>query len=159
MRIRIAAAVLGVAVLGTPAVAQSKDEDKKGQAGYEEAISHAIKHGDYQPHQERYLRAYDDYADQLGVQAAGRNIVLFGLLTEKGVKDAPKGEVVKDAEMFEAALAAPAEITVPTETTTATTTTSYSGVTSSSTVMCESGGDYSANTGNGYYGGYQFDSG
>ena len=25
--------------------------------------------------------------------------------------------------------------------------------------MCESGGDYSANTGNGYYGGYQFDSG
>jgi hypothetical protein len=27
------------------------------------------------------------------------------------------------------------------------------------TVMCESGGDYSANTGNGYYGGYQFDSG
>lgn len=30
---------------------------------------------------------------------------------------------------------------------------------SNSTVMCESGGDYSANTGNGYYGGYQFDSG
>jgi hypothetical protein len=25
--------------------------------------------------------------------------------------------------------------------------------------MCESGGDYSANTGNGFYGGYQFDSG
>ncbi|MGH2955097.1 MAG: transglycosylase family protein [Solirubrobacterales bacterium] len=33
-----------------------------------------------------------------------------------------------------------------------------SGGVSSSTVMCESGGDYSINTGNGYYGGYQFDS-
>jgi hypothetical protein len=28
-----------------------------------------------------------------------------------------------------------------------------------SVVQCESGGDYAANTGNGYYGGYQFDSG
>lgn len=39
----------------------------------------------------------------------------------------------------------------------ATTTYSGGGV-SNSTVMCESGGDYAANTGNGYYGGYQFDS-
>ena len=32
------------------------------------------------------------------------------------------------------------------------------GGSSNSTVMCESGGDYGANTGNGYYGGWQFDS-
>lgn len=36
---------------------------------------------------------------------------------------------------------------------------SYSGGVGGSTVQCESGGDYAANTGNGYYGGYQFDSG
>jgi hypothetical protein len=35
---------------------------------------------------------------------------------------------------------------------------SYEAVPASSTVECESGGDYSANTGNGYYGGWQFDS-
>jgi hypothetical protein len=34
---------------------------------------------------------------------------------------------------------------------------SYGGGEGGSTVQCESGGDYSANTGNGYYGGYQFD--
>lgn len=34
----------------------------------------------------------------------------------------------------------------------------YSSGVSNSTVMCESGGDYAADTGNGYYGGYQFDS-
>jgi hypothetical protein len=158
MRIRIAATALGVALLGIPSVAHSKDENQKGKAGYEEAIGHAVKNGDYQPHEERYLRAYDDYADALGVQAAGRNIVIYGLLTKQGEKPAPKDEVVKDAEMFEAALAAPAETTaVPAESTT-TTTTSYSA-TGNSTVMCESGGDYAANTGNGYFGGYQFDSG
>jgi hypothetical protein len=34
----------------------------------------------------------------------------------------------------------------------------YSGGVGNATVQCESSGDYSANTGNGYYGGYQFDS-
>jgi hypothetical protein len=42
-----------------------------------------------------------------------------------------------------------AEYAAPSETYTAA---------ASSTVMCESGGDYAANTGNGYFGGYQFDS-
>ena len=37
--------------------------------------------------------------------------------------------------------------------------TGYSGGAAPSVVQCESGGDYSINTGNGYYGGYQFDSG
>lgn len=32
------------------------------------------------------------------------------------------------------------------------------GYVNSGTVQCESGGDYGINTGNGYYGGYQFDS-
>lgn len=34
----------------------------------------------------------------------------------------------------------------------------YAAGAGGSTVQCESGGDYSANTGNGYYGGWQFDS-
>jgi hypothetical protein len=159
MRNRIAAAVAGIALFGVPAVALAKDEDKKGQPGYEEAINHGLETGDYKSHEERYLRAYKRYADAFGVEAAGRNIVLFGMLTEKGEKPAPEAEVVKDAEMFEAAVAAPAETTeVPVEAT-AETTTTYSGGAGNSTVQCESGGDYSANTGNGYYGGYQFDSG
>jgi Transglycosylase-like domain len=157
MRNRIAAAALGVALLGMPAAAQSKDENKEALAGYEEAVRHALKHGDYEKYEQDYLRAYDEYSDAFGVEAAGRNIVLFGEFTDKGEKPAAKAEVTKDTAMFEASLAAPAETTVPAEST--TTTSTYSSGTSSSTVACESGGDYAANTGNGYYGGYQFDSG
>jgi len=157
MRTRIAAAVAGVALLGIPAAAQAKEEN--GEAGYEQAVNHALENGDYQPHEERYLRLYDRYSDAFGVRSAGRNIVIFGLNAEDGVKEAPRSEVEGDADMFEASLSAPAETTpaetyVPAE----STTTTYSGA-ATGTVMCESGGDYSANTGNGYFGGYQFDSG
>jgi len=158
MRNRIIAAALGFALIGVPAVAQAKDENKKALAGYEEAVRHALKNGEYEKYEQAYLRAYDKYSDSFGVEAAGRNIVLFGEFTDQGEKPAAKAEVTKDTAMFEASLAAPAETTttVPAE---STTTTSYSRGAGNSTVMCESGGDYSANTGNGYYGGYQFDSG
>ena len=60
--------------------------------------------------------------------------------------------------MFKAALAARRRDHGPDRG--ATATTSYSGGASSEhSRLCESGGDYAANTGNGYYGGYQFDSG
>lgn len=115
---------------------------------------------------DNYLRLYDKYADNYGVQDAGRNIVLFGYRKADGsVKVAPEEEVRTDNQTFRAALAPQPEPVVYEETTyestepveTATTATTSS--TSSGTVACESGGDYSANTGNGYYGGYQFDSG
>jgi Transglycosylase-like domain len=152
MRNRIAAAALGLALMGVPAVAHAEDN---GAAGYERAIKSALEHGDYKPYQKRYLRLYDKFADEFGVQSAGRNVVLFGALTKSGVHDAGRNRVVTDADEFAAALnPAPAETTGATTTTTTTTTSAASG-----TVACESGGDYSADTGNGYYGGYQFDSG
>jgi hypothetical protein len=150
MRKRIAAVALGAAMLAVPATVNA---DNDGQAGYEKAIKAGLENGDYKPYEKRYLRLYDRFADEFGVQSAGRNVVLFGALTESGVHEASRNRVTTDADEFAAALIPP-EVT---ETTT-TTTSSYSGGAATSTVMCESGGDYAANTGNGYYGGYQFDS-
>ena len=158
MRNRIAAAVLGVALVGVPTVAQAKNEDKKGMPGYEEAVKHGLDHGDYKPHQERYLRLYLKFADEFGVTEAGRNIVIFGVESKDGVRDATQERVEKSSAYFESALNPPAAVETTATTESVTTTTTYSGV-GNSTVQCESGGDYSANTGNGYYGGYQFDSG
>ena len=158
MRNRITAAVLGIALVGVPTVAQAKNENKEALAGYEEAVRHALKKGEYEKYEQDYLRAYDKYSDSFGVEAAGRNLVLFGALTKEGEQPAAKAEVTKDTAMFEGSLAAPAETTttVPAE---SATTTTYSSGAANATVMCESGGDYAANTGNGYFGGYQFDSG
>ena len=153
MRKRIAAVALGAAMLVVPVTANA---DNDGAAGYERAIKNALENGDYKPYEKRYLRLYDRFADEFGVQSAGRNVVLFGALTKSGVHEASRNRVTTDADEFAAALNPP-EVATTTTTTTGTTTATYSGA-ASSTVMCESGGDYSANTGNGYYGGYQFDS-
>ena len=71
-------------------------------------------------------------------------------------------EVVASSDRMEASLSPPEPAsttgTATSTTSTTATTTSYSASSaSSSTVQCESGGDYSADTGNGYYGAYQFD--
>jgi hypothetical protein len=153
MRNRIAAAVLGVALVGVPAAAQAKDENEKGKPGYEEAIAHALENGDYEPYQERYLRLYDRFADEFGVTDAGRNIVIFGVESKDGVSEASRERVEESSAYFETSLNPPA--TVPTE---AATTTAYSGAAASSaTAQCESGGDYGAVNPAGYYGAYQFD--
>lgn len=158
MRTRIAAAVLGVALVGVPTAAQAKN--KEGAPGYSEAVNSALNDGNYKPYEERYLRLYNRYSDEFGVREAGRNIVLFGLNADDGVKDAPASEVIGDADTMEAALNPAPVAAVPTTTeSTGTTTTTTTSSAASGTVACESGGDYSANTGNGYYGGYQFDSG
>jgi hypothetical protein len=153
MRNRIAAAALGFALLGVPAVAEGKS--KKGAPGSEKAVTAALQDEAYEPHEERYLRLYERYADEFGVRSAGRNIVRFGLMTDDGEKVAPRDEVVDDADTMKAALTAPAETYVPAETTTETT--SYTDTGASSVVQCESGGDYGAVNPAGYYGAYQFD--
>lgn len=153
MRNRIAAAALGFALLGVPAVAEGKN--KNGAPGSEKAVTAALQDEAYEPHEERYLRLYERYADEFGVRSAGRNIVQFGLMTDDGEKVAPRDEVVDDADTMEAALTAPAETYVPAETTTETT--SYTDTGASSVVQCESGGDYGAVNPAGYYGAYQFD--
>jgi hypothetical protein len=156
MRKRIATVAVGAAMALTPATAQAKNDNDK--AGYEQAISSALEDGHYKPYEKRYLRLYNTFADKFGVQEAGRNIVLFGALTDKGEHKPTQDQVVGDADSMAAQLNPPEPAPTTTETaaptTTSTTTTSSA---SSSTIACESGGDYSADTGNGYYGAYQFD--
>jgi hypothetical protein len=154
MRKRIAAAALGVALVGVPAVAQA-EKNQKGQAGYEQAVTHALERGDYEPYEERYLRRYDRFADEFGVQSAGRNVVLFGVLKKDGEQEAKRARVKADASEFATALNPPETAYVP-ATTESSTTTSY-GAATSSTAQCESGGDYTAVNPAGYYGAYQFD--
>jgi hypothetical protein len=150
MRVRIATIATCVAALAAPVAAQGSPTTvvPKRQPGYE-------KH---------YRELRKQVVKHIGLNAAGRDIVSDGYREKNGdVHKATRAEVVASSDRMEASLNPPAP--APTSTTdtatstaTATTTTSYStSSASSSTVQCESGGDYSADTGNGYYGAYQFD--
>jgi Transglycosylase-like domain len=153
MRKRIAAAMLGVALLGAPAAANGENNKP---AGHERVINAALKNGEHTSFEKRYLRLYKQYADEFGVQSAGRNIVVFGAKTDRGIHDAGRDRVVSSADYFEAQLNPP-EVAVETTESTATTTYSAGATASSSTAQCESGGDYGAVNPAGYYGAYQFD--
>jgi hypothetical protein len=110
-----------------------------------------------------YLHNYKCSVNKGQLQNAGRNIVLYGYRHENGKISLASKTQVKESNARLKALCHPAPVVVPTTTTyttePATSSSTSVSSTSSSTVECESGGDYSANTGNGYYGGYQFDSG
>lgn len=111
--------------------------------------------------EERYQRLYDRVAEQeLGPYAglAGRNLVKDG---KNDQREATSAELRESISALKRMLH-PVVYTEPTEPVSeapvAAEPTSSSSGTSNATVQCESGGDYGANTGNGYYGGYQFDS-
>jgi hypothetical protein len=119
---------------------------------------------DFKQYEEKYLKLYECSADKQGERAPGRNIVLWGF-NEK--RDATEAEVRESIDVLyrqchpapvvtEPVTEAPVASETVSEPTTPTTSTGGVG---NATVQCESGGDYGANTGNGYYGGYQFDSG
>jgi hypothetical protein len=140
MRKRITAIAVGATLIALPAAATG--------AQREASPLQLTKY------EKRYKQLRGKFIKEFGLRKAGRDIVRDGVLTKDGQsRVATRSRVVASADRMEAALN-PAE---PAATTT-TTTSTYSG-TSNSTVMCESGGDYAANTGNGFYGGYQFDSG
>jgi hypothetical protein len=156
MRMRIATIATCVAALAAPVAAQGSPTTvvPKRQPDY-------VKH---------YRELRKQVVKHIGLNAAGRDIVSDGYREQNGdVHKATKAEVVASSDRMEASLSPPAPTPAPTSTkgtattagttSTATTTpTSYSGSSaSSSTVQCESGGNYSADTGNGYYGAYQFD--
>lgn len=102
---------------------------------------------------ERYLKVRADFVAENGRQAAGRNLVRYGSVEKGGnVRPATDAEIERSTEY----MATPA---APESPKSATSEVSSGGGSMNATVMCESGGDYSAATGNGYYGGYQFDSG
>jgi hypothetical protein len=162
MRKRIAAVGLGVALMGAPGTAIGEDNTtpaKNQQPAHERVVNNALANGDYKPYEKRYLRLYKEFADAFGVQAAGRNLVVFGVDTDEGARDATRVRIESSAGYLEAQLNPPEAVATTEATTTeSAATTSYDGATaSSSTAQCESGGDYGAVNPAGYYGAYQFD--
>lgn len=122
----------------------------------------------YQPDQDwsraetSYFAAYEKAESKLGLAAVGRNVVLDGWHENGQTREATPSEVQDATERLRAAIAPPPPPT-PTETSYAAESSyvpsgSY-GYASDATAMCESGGDPTTNTGNGFYGAYQFDSG
>lgn len=106
---------------------------------------------------EQYLNLYDE-AEQLG-WPLGRNAVEAARPDSVICKQVPKLEAaitVITAPPPPPAAEPVAAVPEPSE---PAPVTSSGGGAGGSTVQCESGGDYSINTGNGYYGGWQFDSG
>jgi hypothetical protein len=144
MRKRIVAAALGAALLGAPAAAQGAPQQAANPGA------------GWKPYEKRYLELRHDYVKELGLREAGRDIVRDGYREQDGdVRVATPAEVRESTGRMDASLH-PAE---PTATAPVTSTTPYSSSASSSTVQCESGGDYGAVNPAGYYGAYQFDQG
>jgi hypothetical protein len=151
MRMRIATIATVVAALAVPVAAQGSPT--------------AIVPEHHPAYEKHYLELRKQVVKQVGLNAAGRNIVSDGYLEHSGdVHQATKAEIVDSSNRLEASLNPPAP--APTSTTEAATTgaaaatassSSSTSSASSSTIQCESGGNYSADTGNGYYGAYQFD--
>ena len=118
-----------------------------------------------------YQKVYEQVQDELGKRAPGRNIVDDG---DRGKGAVTAKDVRTSIDRLEAMIAAPEATATPVgETDGATGSTGGESTTTSTDASaqggggaggdlasirsCESGGDYSANTGNGYYGAYQFD--
>ena len=151
MRKRIAAAAACAAAVAAPVAAQASPK--------------AILPERHPVYEKRYLEVRGKLVERLGLREAGRNIVRDGYLEKDGdVHPATKSEVAASTERMEASLNPPGQATETATSTSTTTTapatasTSYSsGAAASSTVQCESGGDYTAVNPAGYYGAYQFD--
>ena len=139
MRNRIAAIAVGASLIALPAAAQGAQRD--------------TTHRQLTSYEKKYEQVRSKFIKSFSLRKAGRDIVIDGYLTKNGAaRKATRGEVNASINRMEGALAPAAPAAA------AATTSTYSG-SSNSTVMCESGGDYSANTGKGFYGGYPFDSG
>jgi len=146
MRTRIAAIATCAAALAAPVAAQGSPTSLVPE-----------RHPAYE---KQYIEVRGKVVKRLGLREAGRNIVRDGFHEKDGdVHPATKAEVVASTERMEASLNPPEPApTTDTVTTTAASTATYSsGAVSSSTVQCESGGDYTAVNPAGYYGAYQFD--
>jgi hypothetical protein len=155
MRKRIAAIATCVAALGAPVAAFGSPTSVIPE-----------HHPGYERH---YLELRQKFVKQVGLSEAGRNLVRDGYRERDGdVHPATKAEVAASSDRMEASLnpptpASPADTAATTDAGAATTTSAASTAAtgassvSSSTVQCESGGDYSAVNPAGYYGAYQFD--
>ena len=146
MRKRIVTAAHGAALI-VPAGASA--EDVTAVAALNEAPAY----------EERYQVLHDRTRNQLGANAAGRNLLVDGYLEDDGdVRRATKGEIVESTETLESSLNPPETAAPETAAALPTETTATGGAAeSSATAQCESGGDYGAVNPAGYYGAYQFD--
>lgn len=120
---------------------------------------------DCPPHLERtYTRAYRRVARRHGPRAPGRNIRRDGVRFHGHTFDPVCSELRRARSQLERLLSPP---TYPTLTRTAIaprrppagvkTSSVTAGPTLQAIAACESGGNYTTNTGNGYYGAFQFD--
>jgi hypothetical protein len=160
---RIAMAALGGAALASPVVATADDNHEHGGIPLKEQV----RTHDPKPYEQRYLRAYDRVAEELGFAETGRNIVADGFREADGdVRDARKREVVESTEVLRRTLAAAiarttgasASPTAAANDVAATEVAATGGsAAANATAQCESGGDYTAVNAAGYYGAYQFD--
>ena len=146
---RIAVVAASVAVLVAPAAARGM-------------TSPTTPTHEYQAYEQRYLDVRHDYMKKFGLDEAGRNIVRYGQVnSDGGARPASRSAVVESTTRMNGALHPPQP--APESTTTAAApaagATTSSSLASSATTQCESGGDYTTDTGNGYYGAYQFDQG
>jgi len=144
MRKRIAAIATCAAALAAPVAAQGSPT--------------SIVPEHHPAYEKRYLELRQKFVKQVGLHEAGRNIVRDGYREKDGdIHPATQAEVVASTKRMNESLNPPAP--APTGTATTATTSYSSGAVSSSTVACESGGDYTAVNPAGYYGAYQFDQG
>ena len=146
MRKRIAAIATCAAALAAPAAAQGSPATVVPQH--------------HPAYEKRYLEVRHKLVERLGLREAGRNIVSDGYHEKDGdVHPATQAEVVASTKRMEASLNPPepaATTATGTSAASVPTTSTSGGYTSSSTVSCESGGDYTAVNPAGYYGAYQF---
>lgn len=178
MRKSIAVAAMGAALIVSPTAAiADKNNENAGKSGERDhAVERLVKTEPISKPDiysglddtkldpvpvERYLDVREKFTKRFGKNEAGRDIVRDGFKAGGQVVAAPSEELAESTDRMQTALnppepepvasgsgaEVPATAAVPT------------AAADTATVQCESGGDYSANTGNGYYGGYQFDQG
>jgi len=104
--------------------------------------------------EKRYLKSWSK-CHKRWPQQTGRNVVRTGMTNRRVATQAEIRQGHQTCLRWLNPPPAPTYTAAPAQAQAAPT---YSGGAGGATVQCESGGDYSANTGNGYYGGWQFDS-
>lgn len=89
----------------------------------------------------------------------GRNYVRYGVLTKHGVRDATNADLNQGIATMESMIYVPPAPDPTTSYTAPAAAPVYGAGVSGAPVdiNCESGGNYATDTGNGYYGAYQFD--
>ena len=158
MRLLVAALLLSVVAIFThTGTAEAQQNESLASASIRERSVERFGHQRVR----RYAHNHRMWTKRAGRSVVGRQIVKFGMpKSGPGHRVASKAAFNRSMRIFQRWNHPPAPAPVEyVSSDYAAPATDYSSGSGNATVQCESGGDYSANTGNGYYGGYQFDSG